>query len=385
MLRRQPRLVLLLAGLALVALVASACRPVPGLGGAGGNGRGPKVTINQIQVLASHNSYHVEPEPALLTALRSALGAAADAFEYTHRPLANELDAGVRQVELDVFVDDPAGGRYAQPKLLPLLGLDPVDPALAGPGLKVLHVQEVDYRSTCPTFVDCLDDIRDWSHDHPGHLPITIQIEAKDDVIPDPAGLGFVQPLPWTAPDFADLEAEIHSVFANDGIISPGDVKGRSPSLAEAVHSGRWPTLDEARGQVMFVLDDKGAKRDAYRAQVPDVDDRLIFVDVPPTDPDAAVMVVNDPIGDGTRIRDLVAQGFIVRTRADADTVQARSGDTSMRDAAFASGAQYVSTDYVFPDDHFGTGYVVDLPGTGAARCNPVNAPKRCERADLSG
>jgi hypothetical protein len=385
MVRRQPRLVLLLAALALVGLLAAACRPITVGGGTGGNGRGPKVTINQIQVLASHNSYHVEPEPALLTALRSVLGAAADGFEYTHRPLAVELDAGVRQVELDVFVDDPAGGRYAHPKLVPLLGLDPVDPALAGPGLKVLHVQEVDYRSTCPTFVDCLEDIRGWSRDHPGHLPITIQIEAKDDVIPDPAGLGFVQPLPWTAPDFAALEAEIHSVFRDDRIISPGDVKSHTRSLAEAVRKGRWPTLHEARGQVMFVLDDKGAKRDAYRAQVPDVDDRLIFVDVPPSDPDAAVMVVNDPLDDGARIRDLVAEGFIVRTRADADTVEARSGDTSRRDAAFASGAQYVSTDYVFPDDQFGTGYVVDLPGTGAARCNPVNAPKRCLKADLSG
>ncbi|HKA83345.1 MAG TPA: phosphatidylinositol-specific phospholipase C1-like protein [Acidimicrobiales bacterium] len=387
MVRRRRRPSLLLAA-ALTALLAGACRPIP-VGGAGGdghgNGNGPKVTINQIQVLASHNSYHVEPEPALLAALRSALGAAADGFEYTHRPLADELDAGVREVELDVFVDDPAGGRYAHPKLLPLLGLDPVDPALAGPGLKVLHVQEVDYRSTCPTFVACLQDIRDWSGAHRGHLPITIQIEAKDDVIPDPVGLGFVQPPPWTAPGFADLEAEIRSVFGDDQIITPGDVKGRSSTLAEAVGKGRWPTLNEARDQVMFVLDDKGAKRDAYRSQVPDVDDRLIFVDVPPTDPDAGVMVVNDPIGDAARIRDLVAQGFIVRTRADADTVEARSGDTTRRDAAFASGAQYVSTDYVFPDDHFGTGYVADLPGSGAARCNPVNAPKRCERADLSG
>jgi hypothetical protein len=385
MLRRQPRLVLVAAAMALLALVGSAYRPIAAGGDADGTRRGPKVTINQIQVLASHNGYHVEPEPALLTALRSALGAAADGFEYTHRPLADELDAGVRQVELDVFVDDPAGGRYAHPKLVPLLGLDPVDPALAGPGLKVLHVQEVDYRSTCATFVDCLEDIQDWSDDHPGHLPITIQIEAKDDVIPDPAGLGFVQPLPWTGPGFDSLEDEIHSVFGDDRIISPGEVKGPFRSLAEAVRKGRWPTLDDSRGQVMFVLDDKGAKRDAYRAEVPDLDDRLVFVDVPPTDPDAGVTIVNDPIGDADRIRDLVARGFIVRTRADADTVEARSGDTSRRDAAFASGAQYVSTDYVFPDDRFGTGYVVDLPGTGAARCNPVNAPKRCEKADLSG
>jgi Phosphoinositide phospholipase C, Ca2+-dependent len=384
MVRRRARLVVLLAALASVGVSAAACRPITP-GGTGGHVRGPNVTINQIQVLASHNSYHVAPEPALLAALHSVIGAAADGFEYTHRPLADELEAGVRQVELDVFVDDPGGGRYAHPKLAPLLGLAPVDAALSGPGLKVLHVQEVDYRSTCPTFVACLEDIQSWSRDHPGHLPITIQVEAKDDVIPDPASLGFVLPVPWTAPDFATLEAEIHSVFGDESIISPGDVKGRSRSLAAAVRKGRWPTLRQARGQVMFVLDDKGVERDAYRAQVPDVDDRLIFVDVPPSDPDAAVTVVNDPIGDGARIRDLVSQGFIVRTRADADTVEARSGDTTRRDAAFASGAQYVSTDYVFPDDHFGTGYVVDLPGMGAARCNPVNAPKRCLKADLSG
>jgi Phosphoinositide phospholipase C, Ca2+-dependent len=381
--RRHPALVLV--GLVVSALLAtSACRPVRPPGG-GDHDRGPRVTINQIQVLASHNSYHVEPEPLLFAALRSFLGAAADGFQYTHRPLADELDAGVRQVELDVFVDDPAGGRYAQPKLVPLLGLAPVDPALGEPGLKVLHVQEIDYRSTCPTFVACLADIREWSDDNPRHLPITIQIEPKDDVIPDPAGLGFVQPLPWRSADFATLEAEIRSVFDEDDIITPGDVKGRSHSLADAVRKGRWPTLDQARGQVMFMLDDNGAERDAYRAQVPDVDDRLVFVDVPPDDSDAAVMVVNDPIGDGDRIRELVGQGFIVRTRADADTEQARSGDTTMQDAAFASGAQFVSTDYVFPDDRFDTGYVVDLPGIGAARCNPVNAPRRCEKADLGG
>jgi hypothetical protein len=151
------------------------------------------------------------------------------------------------------------------------------------------------------------------------------------------------------------------------------------------VLAGRWPRLDAARGQVLFVLDDKGAKRDAYRAEVPDLADRSIFVDVPEVDPDAGITVVNDPIGDADRIRALVEAGFIVRTRADADTEQARTGDTTQRDAALASGAHYVSTDYVWPDDRFGTGYAVDLPGDSAARCNPVSAPRQCERANLDG
>jgi len=370
------------AALALAALLTLlvACRTP----GGGGGGHGPLVRLNEVQVLASHNSYHVEPEPTLLDALKAFLGPGAEGFEYTHRPLATQLDAGVRQIELDVFVDDPAGGRYAQPKLVPQLGLEPVAPAMSTPGLKVLHVQEVDYRSTCPTLVDCLTQVRAWSDAHPRHLPVTIQIEAKDGTIADP-GLGFVTPLPWTAAGFGTLESEIGAVFDPDRVLTPAEVRGRHATLVEAVRAGRWPTLDRARGQVMFVLDDKGAKRDAYRSQVPDLADRSVFVDVPETDPDAAMMVVNDPIGSGDRIRDLVEAGFIVRTRADGDTVQARTGDTSQRDAALASGAHYVSTDYVWPDDRFGTGYVVDLPGDTAARCNPVNAPRRCERADLRG
>jgi hypothetical protein len=371
-----------LGAIVLLAVLVAACR-TPGPGGPG-SPPGPPVRLNEVQVLASHNSYHVEPEPTLLEALRAFLGEPADGFEYTHRPLAEQFDAGVRQIELDVFVDDPDGGRYASPKLVPALGLEPVDPAMELPGLKVLHVQEVDYRSTCPTFVECLTQVRDWSDANPGHLPITIQIEAKDGTIPDP-GFDFVQPLPWTAADFGTLEAEIASVFPADRVLSPGEVRGRFATLAEAVRAGKWPRLDQARGQVLFMLDDKGAKRDAYRSQLPDLGDRSIFVDVPETDPDAAMMVVNNPIGSADRIAALVEAGFIVRTRADGDTVQARTGDTRQRDAALASGAHYVSTDYIWPDDRFGTGYVVELPGDTAARCNPVNAPRRCDRADLSG
>jgi hypothetical protein len=377
------RLFAALAAVAVVPLLGMhGCRP----GGPGQHPPGPglenRVRLNEVQVLGSHNSYHLEPEPTLLTALRGALGDEVDGFEYTHRPLADELDAGVRQIELDAFLDDPAGGRYATPKLLPLLGLAPIDPRMSDPGIKVFHVQEVDFRSTCPTFVGCLTQVRDWSDAHPGHLPIVIQVEVKDDPIADP-GLGFVTPIPWTSAGFGSLEAEIRSVFPRgDRVITPGDVQGRFPTLREAVQHGRWPTLARARGQVMFVLDDAGEERAAYRALHPAVEDRLIFTSAAPPDDDAGVVVVNDPVGDGARIRQLVAGGFMVRTRADADTVQARSGDTSQQEAAWASGAQFVSTDYAFPDDHFGTGYVAAVPGDGVARCNPVSASRFCPRVE---
>jgi hypothetical protein len=342
------------------------------------------VRLNEVQVLGTHNSYHVEPEPPLLEALRGVIGAEADTLEYTHRPLTEELDAGVRQIELDAFLDDPGGGRYASPRLAPLLGLEPVDPRLREPGIKVIHVQEVDYRSTCPTLVECLTQLRAWSDAHPRHLPIVVQIEPKDDPIPDP-GLGFVTPIPWTADGFAALEAEIRSVFPEPGrVITPGDVQGRARTLRQAVERGRWPTLARARGQVLFLLDDGGEERATYRSLHPDPRDRLIFVSAAPPDDDAAMVVVNDPVGEADRIRRLVADGFVVRTRADADTIEARTGDTARQEAAWASGAQLVSTDYPFPEDRFGTGYVAAVPGDGVARCSPVSGTPRCHQAERS-
>jgi hypothetical protein len=74
----------------------------------------------------------------------------------------------------------------------------------------------------------------------------------------------------------------------------------------------------------------------------------------------------------------LVKKGYLVRTRTDADTVQGRSGDTKMRDAAMASGAQILSSDYYFNEKASWTGFSVSFPKGEIARCNPVLNPPHC-------
>ena len=107
-----------------------------------------------------------------------------------------------------------------------------------------------------------------------------------------------------------------------------------------------------------------------------------MFASVDEGDPAAAWFKRNDPIGGYDEIRRLVAAGFLVRTRADADTRQARDGSTAMRDRALASGAQFVSTDYPVPDPRF-TDYCVRLPGGVVARANPVVGPPGLNGVDL--
>lgn len=336
------------------------------------------VHLNQVQVLGSHNSYHIQPRPTLLAALL-ALSPLFEGFEYTHIPLDQQFETqGIRQIEIDVWAD-PQGGLFAVRGALPLLGEDPNGPPeLLLPGIKTLHVQDIDFETTCLSFVACLQTVKAWSDAHPRHLPIMILVEAKDDALPDFMGVHFAVPVPWDEAQFDALDAEIRATFAPAQLVTPDDVRGRRATLEEAVLTDGWPTLGEARGRILFTLDNGGGKAAAYRRGHASLEGLVLFTNASPGDPDAAFVKENDPLADPARIPDLVGRGYIVRTRADGDTVQARSGDTTQRDAAIASGAQYVSTDYPVPDPDFGTGYMVAIPDGAPGRCNPVNAPAAC-------
>lgn len=333
------------------------------------------VHLNQVQQLGTHNSYHIEPFPELIE-FYTLFDPEAIFLQYTHRPLPEQFSTlGIRQIELDVYAD-PEGGLYDSPWAWGIyLGqLGAIYPGLEEPGTKVLHIQDLDWRSTCPYFVQCLQQILAWSDAHPGHLPIMILIEVKDAPLPPP--LTFPPPIPFGAAEFDRLESEILSVFPRDHLITPDDVRGGAPTLEDAVLARGWPTLGDARGKVLFTLDNRD-KRGVYLDGHPSLAGRLIFTDGEPGEADAAFVKRNDPVGNEAAIRDLIARGYIVRTRADADTVQARTNDPTQREAALTSAATYVSTDYAAPDPRFSS-YSVAIPGGEIARCNPVNAPPGC-------
>jgi hypothetical protein len=335
------------------------------------------VRLNQIQVLGTHNSYHIAPMPPML----AVLGPRARDIEYTHRPLVEQLSQlGIRKFELDVFAD-PEGGRFATPAALRMVkGLDAVGHELRERGFKVLHTPDIDYRTTCTTLRACLLTIRDWSRSNPWHVPIMVMLEAKDAPLEDPDGVGFVKPIPIGVAEFRALDAEIRSVFDDNHVITPDRVRGRHRTLAEAVQSDGWPTLRASRGKILLALDNTDAHRDDYLRGNPSLEGRMLFVSSAPPELSAAFIKMNEALGEQeNHIREQVRSGFLIRTRADIPTVEARSGDTARRDAAFRSGAQYVSTDYPEPSP-FGSGYVARLPGAErlAARCNPVNAPRGC-------
>jgi Phosphoinositide phospholipase C, Ca2+-dependent len=324
----------LLVALAAVVVAAGGSRDYP---------RDGKLRLNEVQVLATHNSYHIQQDAPL---------PASPTSQYTHGPLDQQLDLGVRGFELDI-VNSPDGQ------------------------FPVLHTPAVDATSNCTPLTQCLDVVRRWSKAHRGHVPIFILVEPKEGGIErllDPQLEAF------DAAGIDELDAQVRQALGRQ-LITPDSVRGKSRTLRDAVTRRGWPTLGKTRGRIMVILHADAPVRDLYLQGHPSLEQRAMFVSSDERSPAAAVLVVDDP--DEQRIPQLVKDGFIVRTRADADLVEARAGDVTRRDVALRSGAQIVSTDFEVAVPAIGGDYLVQIPGGTPARCNPVNAPKNCRPRDV--
>lgn len=287
--------------------------------------------VDQLQSEGTHNSYHVQPRTAPAE------------WQYTHAPLDVQLESqGVRAVELDVWWT-PRCGRY-----------------------RVYHAPVVDAVSTCDWLSDCLQVVRTWSDAHPGHQPLFIQLEIKQ--LFDAA----------TASDqLAALDAELSAVFPREALLTPADLQGSHASVREGLDTDGWPTLGATRGRVLFFLDNRGDGFGmAYTHGGADLLGRTAFAPGAPSDAFAAIAILNDPVSDHDAIVAALSAHMVVRTRADTDGVEARANDRTRLEAALASGAHIVSTD--FPAPVAGLDYSVEIPGGMPSRCNPVTAPAGC-------
>jgi hypothetical protein len=328
--------------------------------------------LNELQVIGSHNSYKTAIEPELYKIIQQKDSAIAG-VQYEHIPITDQLNMGLRNLEIDIYADSK-GGKYAHPKGLDLVKPDKAyDPTgeMNKPGFKIIHMVDVDFRSSVLTFEDCLKMLKKWSDEHPGHIPVFITLEPKD---------GYTNhfgttPEAFTPQLFDEADAVIRKYLGTDKLITPDMVRGGHKTLEEAVLHGNWPTLKEAKGKFFFLLDDSKNKMKMYMEGHPSLKGRVAFVNAQPGTPEAAAMFRNESNKD-TDITELVKKGYIIRTRADINTVQARKNDYSMFESAKKSGAQVITTDYYIPGKLFPTTYQVKFDDGGYVRINPVTEKK---------
>ena len=326
--------------------------------------------INQIQIIGSHNSYKQAIDPRLFRLLQERDSLSMSKIDYSHVSIVDQLNLGLLNLEIDVYADTQ-GGRYAHPHGLEWApGQPEYDPQgiMKEPGFKVMHIQDIDFRSHCLTFKQCLEQLKQWSDEHPTHNPVFITMNAKDEASSRP---GFTIPEKFTAATYDALDKEIIDYLGTPYVITPDKVRGKKKTLESAVLKKNWPRLKEAQGKFIFILDENGEKRNLYIAGHPSLKGRMLFTNSEPGTPEAAIRIVNNAKQNVTNIQGLVKKGYIVRTRADSDTQEARANDRSSFEAALQSGAQIITTDYYQKSTHFNSDYQISFDGGAYFRLNP--------------
>lgn len=300
------------------------------------------LTLFDIQMKGTHNSYHQFSEVDL------------QAWNYQHLPLADQAEyQGVRAFELDLHFVPDAGT------------------------VNVLHIPTLDDRTSCATLAACLDGLASWSDAHPAHHPMVVQFEGKGFVNEDTVDAFLVA-----------VEATLEAHLGRARLITPRDVQRTAPTLAQALQMWGWPSLAQTRGRFLLAWDETGLVRDRYTHGGTTLEDRLMFADSAPSDPFAAVAILNDPVGQADAIGRAQAAHMLVRSRADTDGEQAYANDFTRLQAALAVGAHIITTDYPVPA--WDGGYAVSIPGGTPSRCNPVtsvrvatDAGRPCQAVDL--
>jgi hypothetical protein len=328
--------------------------------------------INQFQVIGSHNSYKQAIDKHLLDTLK-VLYPWANELEYSHISLPDQLSLGLRNLEIDIYADTQ-GGRFAHPKGFSMIpGQSPynADGVMNRPGFKIFHVTEIDFRSSCPTLKICLQQLKKWSDSHPNHFPVFITLEAKENSQKE-VEEGRSSPTENFTPKlFAELDSIILAELGKEKVITPDFVRGNSETLNKAITQQGWPKLNQVKGKFLFILDDNGSKCELYLKDHPSLKGRVLFVNAKPGDPASATLILNNPKED-LSISDLAKHGYLIRTRSDANTIQARNNDYSQFDAACQSGAQIITTDYYKVSDFFKSSYRIAFKDNTYVRKNPL-------------
>ncbi|HXI59697.1 MAG TPA: Ca2+-dependent phosphoinositide-specific phospholipase C, partial [Polyangia bacterium] len=288
------------------------------------------VTVESLQVVGTHNSYHQAPPIAFDAS-----------HKYTHKPLDQQLSGGVRSLELDVHMGTS--------------------------GYEVYHIALIDPNSSCRTLDECLGIIATWSNGHPTHVPIFLWLEIKDDTGGSPIT------------DIVPVEQAVEKALTRDKMMTPAWLRGSYASPRERLMTVGWPTLEQARGKIMVTLINRDARTKAYAHDGTSLDDRLMWVNAAPTEFGLPWAAITKDIEPADQIASAHAGHLLLGINVCAINLT--------DDACTARMHQFVDAGIQALDDDLpfqiaGRNYWLQLP-KGSPGCNPVTAPAACATTKL--
>lgn len=128
-------------------------------------------------------------------------------------------------------------------------------------------------------------------------------------------------------------------------------------------------------GRLVLLLLNKKDETKSYGEALPGLPHRLFFTSEEIGSKQAGWFRMPDPTD--PQVRQVIGKGFLATVQADTHMLEGRTGSTARRDAAFASGAQFILTDFPTRDKRF-TQYNVAFNGSRFVRCGPVKTRSPC-------
>jgi len=269
-----------------------------------------QIKLNEVQSLITHNSYkkNITWETHTFFSVFSMVNNV-DSIAYEHDNMTAQFNNGVRGVELDISWEN---GRFL-----------------------VYHDIRYDTGSTCPDWELALEEMKIWSDNNPGHLPISVLVELKDSSM--------------SADRLTKLDESVREAMGTDKLITPSLLMGDNGSLSKVAANNDWITLKEAMGKFMFILHPHTDATSNFIAL--DTSLRSLsfvpmfyysdYLSPKPEYADHYLLIKEDALK-VSAVRPLIESGYMVRIRMDAPLRY----DEKSKKIAVNTGAQLISTDY---------------------------------------
>lgn len=254
------------------------------------------VKLNEIAILGTHNSYQrlATAETRFAMNIIDAITfkkAGLDTFDFEMDTLTEQLEMGVRNVEIDIETLDK-------------------DEKIE---FKVTHNSLIDNASSAYDFTKALQEIKMWSDNNPNHIPVIIIVEPKSFVIE-------INGMKKFSLDYAkELEKVIVNELGNS-LLTPKDMLRDYASFKEMRENDDWISLKEAQGKIIVLLHDCDVT-ESYIALDESIKTQKMFPMLRYDDRNesyTSFILENDPWNaDSRKSESLDKYNLIIRTRAD--------------------------------------------------------------------
>ncbi len=279
------------------------------------------VKYNEVAFIATHNSYQTlaaKPYQKIVAALDNLTNGAVNSkkADFDMDTLTEQLELGIRSLEIDI---SPIK-RFGKTNYI------------------VCHFPFVDSASSCYDLEKALEEIKLWSDKNPGHMPISIIIEPKNDI---PAIFGLKK---FTADHAAEVDKIIREKLG-DALLTPKDMMGNYENLKQMRENDGWLPLKDTMGKVLILLHDCNATDD-YINQDITIKSQAMFPMLRYNDryeTYASFILDNDPASALNNQAETIDKcNLVVRTRADSYP----NFSDERYAKAYACSAQIITTDY---------------------------------------